>query len=51
MPAAWHVILFATAGADGKATPIPDELLKEARRINGEGAPAATPDGEAQAAK
>lgn len=49
MPAPWHVIVFATAGADGKPTPIPDDLLKEARRINGEGAPAATGNGEAQA--
>jgi len=33
-PATPYVILFATAGADGKATPIPKDRLKEAKEIN-----------------
>lgn len=35
VPARWHVILFATAAADGKPTPIPADLLEKARKING----------------
>jgi len=34
VPAPWYVILFATADADGKPTPIPDDLLQRARKIN-----------------
>ncbi len=34
-PARRYVILFATAGADGKPTPIPETLAQEARQING----------------
>jgi len=34
VPAQRYVILFATAGADGKATPIPEDLLASAKAIN-----------------
>lgn len=34
IPAARYVILFATAGANGKPTKIPAEMLAEAKRIN-----------------
>jgi hypothetical protein len=34
VPAPWYVILFATAGADGKPTPIPADMLQQARKIN-----------------
>jgi len=36
-PARRYVILFATAGKDGKPTSIPDELLNRARSINQQG--------------
>jgi len=36
VPAKRHVILFATASVDGKATPIPEGLLNEAKAINGQ---------------
>ena len=35
VPAPWRVILFATAAADGKPTPLPAGLLDQARKING----------------
>lgn len=35
VPARRYVILFATKGADGKATPIPQDMLERAKRING----------------
>jgi hypothetical protein len=35
VPARRYVILFATAGADGKPTTIPQDLLEEAKTING----------------
>jgi len=35
VPATWYIILFATRGADGKPTPIPNDLLKRAKEING----------------
>lgn len=41
-PAQRYVILFATAGTDGKPTPIPDDMQEQARQIN-EAATAATP--------
>ncbi len=34
-PAERYVILFATASADGKPTPIPEDLLQQAKAING----------------
>jgi tetratricopeptide (TPR) repeat protein len=34
IPAQRYVILFATAGPDGKPTDIPEDMLAEARRIN-----------------
>jgi hypothetical protein len=34
VPTRWYVILFATAGADGKPTPIPENLRKKAAAIN-----------------
>ncbi len=34
VPAQPYVILFATKGADGKPTPIPEDLLADAREIN-----------------
>jgi len=34
IPAAWHVIVFATKSADGNPTPIPEEMLVRAKRIN-----------------
>lgn len=34
VPAARYVILFTTAAADGKSTPIPEDLLSQARQIN-----------------
>ena len=33
IPAKWHVILFATAKADGSPTPIPDEMTAKVKRI------------------
>jgi hypothetical protein len=33
-PAKRYVILFGTRSADGKATPLPEDLLKQARAIN-----------------
>ncbi len=33
-PAPWRVILFATADEAGNPTPLPEDLLAEARRIN-----------------
>jgi hypothetical protein len=45
-PAARHVILFATESADGKPTPIPQDLLDAAREINGQ-AVATDPAGSA----
>ena len=35
VPATRHVILFATAGADGAPTPIPEDLTYKAKAING----------------
>ncbi|MBN1555773.1 MAG: tetratricopeptide repeat protein [Phycisphaerae bacterium] len=35
IPAKRHVILFATKSKDGKPTPIPEDYLREAKRING----------------
>jgi hypothetical protein len=34
-PAERYVILFATVSADGKPTPIPEDLLRQAKEING----------------
>jgi tetratricopeptide (TPR) repeat protein len=34
VPAPWYAILFATRSADGKPTPIPEDMLKQAREIN-----------------
>jgi tetratricopeptide (TPR) repeat protein len=34
-PAARYVILFATESADGKPTPLPEDLVKQATEING----------------
>jgi len=34
IPAKRYVILFATKGSDGKATPIPEDMLAEAKAIN-----------------
>ncbi|HOW73609.1 MAG TPA: HEAT repeat domain-containing protein [Phycisphaerae bacterium] len=34
IPAARHVILFATRSADGKPTPIPEDLVSQAKAIN-----------------
>jgi len=34
VPAKRYVILFATKGTDGRATPIPSDMLAKARRIN-----------------
>jgi hypothetical protein len=34
VPVPWYVIVFATRSADGKPTPIPQELQQEARGIN-----------------
>jgi beta-lactamase regulating signal transducer with metallopeptidase domain len=34
IPAKRYVILFATKGADGKATPIPEDMLAKAKEIN-----------------
>ena len=33
-PMAWYIILFATRSADGKATPIPQQMLDRAKTIN-----------------
>jgi tetratricopeptide (TPR) repeat protein len=33
-PAKWYVILFATASADGQPTPIPEQMLTQAKEIN-----------------
>ena len=33
-PAPWYIILFATQSADGKPTPIPADLLEQAKAIN-----------------
>jgi hypothetical protein len=41
-PAPWYIILFATKDADGKPTPIPDDLLKRAQQINKAALAAAT---------
>ncbi|MBN2019129.1 MAG: Ig-like domain-containing protein [Sedimentisphaerales bacterium] len=35
MPAKQYVILFATKGSDGKTTLIPEDMLQEAKAING----------------
>jgi hypothetical protein len=44
VPAPWYAIVFATAGADGKPTPIPDEMTSQAKEINAaSGSPAADP--------
>jgi hypothetical protein len=48
MPAPWHVIVFATAGADGKPTPIPADMLAEAKRINAAGDEGAAPADDAE---
>jgi hypothetical protein len=41
-PAGRYVILFATVGTDGKPTPIPEEMLNQAKAINDvSGSPAA----------
>ncbi len=46
-PARRYVILFATASADGKPTPIPDDMLKEAKQINAiSGSPEADTEAE-----
>jgi tetratricopeptide (TPR) repeat protein len=50
-PAKWYVIVFATKSADGKSTPIPDDLLNQAKRINAAAAQPSTQDQEAQKAK
>lgn len=34
VPAPWYPILFATKSADGKPTPLPDDLVKQAKEIN-----------------
>ena len=42
VPVRWYVILFATAGVDGKPTPLPEDLVKQAAGINARsGSPAA----------
>lgn len=33
-PAEWYIILFATSSADGKPTPIPQNLQRRAKQIN-----------------
>jgi hypothetical protein len=42
VPAKQYVILFATKGSDGEPTPIPADMLKEARAINEKTEPPAT---------
>jgi len=42
IPAQRYVILFATRSADGKPTPLPEDLVKRARQINSTGRPAVT---------
>ena len=34
IPTPWYVIVFATKSADGKPTPIPEDMLARAKRIN-----------------
>lgn len=34
MPAPWYAIVFATRSADGKPTPIPQEMLAKAKQLN-----------------
>ena len=34
-PAKRYVILFGTRAADGKPSPLPEDLLKQAQEING----------------
>jgi beta-lactamase regulating signal transducer with metallopeptidase domain len=34
VPAPWYIILFATKDAQGNPTPIPDDMLAEAKKIN-----------------
>ncbi len=38
VPAPWYAIVFATEDAQGNPTPIPDDMLAEARRINAQAA-------------
>ncbi len=38
VPAVRYVVLFATRSADGKPTPIPADLLEDARQVNAAGA-------------
>ena len=52
-PARRYVILFATKSAEGKPTPIPQDMLKSAKQINGRPTPApaaAKPGPDQQAA-
>lgn len=46
-PAERYVILFATESADGKATPIPQDLLDAAKEINGASAVTGQASGDA----
>jgi len=48
-PAPWHVILFATKSADGKPTPLPDDLARRAAAINEASRRAAISETPAQA--
>lgn len=36
VPARSHLLVFATASADGKPTPIPDEWVQRVKQVNGE---------------
>lgn len=35
VPVPWYAIVFATRSADGKPTPIPQDMLEQAKEING----------------
>ena len=41
VPAKWYIILFATRSADGKPTPLPEDMVKKANGINAAAAMAA----------
>jgi tetratricopeptide (TPR) repeat protein len=51
VPAPWYIILFATQSADGKPTPIPADLLEQARPVNAQSVILSADDKERKAAE